>query len=85
MCKTEVEYVGETKLVHTEKLPNGSKFAYGYDSKDRVTAISQSDENGESNSKIVEKTVKSLYCPNHNKVFILNCKKNIYVRFCCLI
>ena len=37
-------------VVREETLPNGSKFAYGYDENDNVTAITQSTEEGEENS-----------------------------------
>ena len=36
--------------MRSEKLPNGSKFAYGHDGSDRVTSISQSTGEGEENS-----------------------------------
>ena len=36
--------------MRSEKLANGSKFAYGHDGSDRVTSISQSTEEGEENS-----------------------------------
>ena len=48
--KTEIEYVDKSSLVKTQKLPNGSKFSYGYDCADRLTAITQSTEEGEENS-----------------------------------
>lgn len=47
--KTEYEYIFGTNIVRTQKLPNGSKFAYGYDSDDTVTSITQSTEEGEEN------------------------------------
>ena len=37
-------------MVREEKMPNGSKFAYGYDENDTVTSITQSTEEGEENS-----------------------------------
>ena len=43
-------YKDGTDIVCEEQLPNGSKFAYGLDSDDGVTAISQSTEEGEENS-----------------------------------
>ena len=48
--KTEYEYISGTNVVREEKMPNGSKFAYGYDENDTVTSISQSTEEGEENS-----------------------------------
>ncbi|MBE7061823.1 MAG: RHS repeat-associated core domain-containing protein, partial [Clostridiales bacterium] len=48
--KTEYNINENTSEVLEEKLPNGSKFAYGYDKEGRVTAISQSTEEGEENS-----------------------------------
>ena len=48
--KTEVEYVDKTTLVKTQKTAGGTTFAYGYDLADRVTAITQSTEDGEENS-----------------------------------
>lgn len=48
--KTTYDYVDGTNIVREESLPNGSKFAYGRDCDDTVTAISQSTENGEENS-----------------------------------
>ncbi|MBR1983884.1 MAG: RHS repeat protein, partial [Clostridia bacterium] len=48
--KTQFEYVDKSGLVKTEKLPNGSKFSYGYDLADNLTAITQSTEDGEENS-----------------------------------
>lgn len=47
--KTEYEYIPGTNIVRTEKLPNGSKYSYGYDAEDRVTGITQSTEEGEGN------------------------------------
>lgn len=37
-------------MVKSETLPNGSRLAYGHDVNDRVTAITQSTEDGEENS-----------------------------------
>ena len=48
--KTKYEYVAGTSVVGEEVLPNGSKFTYGRDYDDTVTAISQSTEEGEENS-----------------------------------
>ncbi len=48
--KTKFVYKDGTNVVCEEQLPNGSKFAYGHDSDDSVTAISQSTEEGEENS-----------------------------------
>lgn len=48
--KTKFSYVDGTSTVREEVLPNGSKFAYGRDYDDTVTAISQSTEEGEENS-----------------------------------
>ena len=48
--KTEYEYISGTNVVRTQKLPNGSKFAYGHDESDTVTSITQSTEEGEENS-----------------------------------
>ena len=48
--KTEIEYVDGTNIVREQKLPNGSKFVYGHDSDDSVSAISHSTEDGEENS-----------------------------------
>ena len=48
--KTEYEYISGTNVVREEKLPNGSKFAYGHDESDAVTSITQSTEEGEENS-----------------------------------
>lgn len=48
--KTKFGYVDGTNIVREKALPNGSKFAYGYDYTDTVTAISQSTEDGEENS-----------------------------------
>ena len=48
--KTEVEYVDKTTLLKTQKTAGGTTFAYGYDLADRVTAITQSTEDGEENS-----------------------------------
>ena len=48
--KTKFGYVDGTSTVCEELSPNGSKFAYGRDYDDTVTAISQSTEEGEENS-----------------------------------
>ena len=48
--KTEYEYISGTNVVRSQKLPNGSKFAYGHDENDAVTSITQSTEEGEENS-----------------------------------
>lgn len=48
--KTEYEYIPRTNVVRSQKLPNGSKFAYGHDVDDTVTSITQSTEEGEENS-----------------------------------
>ena len=48
--KTEYEYIPGTNVVRSQKLPNGSKFSYGHDQNDQVTAITQSTEEGEENS-----------------------------------
>ena len=48
--KTEYEYIPGTNVVRTQKLPNGSRFSYGHDQNDQVTAITQSTEEGEENS-----------------------------------
>ena len=48
--KTKFGYIDGTSSVREEILPNGSKFAYGRDYADTVTAISQSTEDGEENS-----------------------------------
>ena len=37
-------------MVRSQKLPNGSKFAYGHDANETVTRITQSTEEGEENS-----------------------------------
>ncbi|MDE7395565.1 MAG: hypothetical protein K2M95_05570 [Clostridiales bacterium] len=48
--KTQIEYVDGTSIVRTTTLPNGSKFSYGHDESDTVTAITQSTSEGEENS-----------------------------------
>ena len=48
--KTEYEYISGTNVLRSQKLPNGSKFAYGHDVDDTVTSITQSTEEGEENS-----------------------------------
>ena len=48
--KTQLLYTDGTNIVREEVLPNGSKFAYGHDYDDSVTAISHSTEEGEENS-----------------------------------
>ena len=48
--KTKYGYKDGTTVVRETVLPNGSKFAYGRDADDTVTAISQSTEDGEENS-----------------------------------
>ena len=48
--KTQVNYVDNANMVESQTLPNGAKFAYGRDIDDRVTAITQSTEEGEENS-----------------------------------
>ena len=55
-CKTEYEYISGTNIVRTQKLPNGSKFAYGHDESDAVTSITQSTEEGEENSNSTSHT-----------------------------
>ena len=48
--KTEYKYISGTNVVRSQKLANGSKFAYGHDESDTVTSITQSTEEGEENS-----------------------------------
>ncbi len=57
--KTEFEYIDGTMTVKARKLPNGSKFAYGYDSDGNVTAITQSTADGESNGTEIKYTLGS--------------------------
>lgn len=47
---TEYEYIEGTTIVRSVKYPNGSRFAYGHDAEDTVTAITQSTAEGEENS-----------------------------------
>jgi len=54
--KTEYEYTEGTNLVKTAKSPNGGKFGYGRDLSDRITAITQSTEDGEENSTTTKYT-----------------------------
>ena len=90
--KTKYAYADGTNAVCARTLPDGSKFAYGYDYDDTVTAISQSTEDGEGNStqkiyrhgEVVElssgnNTVKYEYDGKRRttKVF-LNDDKNVY-------
>ena len=46
----EYEYIEGTTVVRSVKYPNGSRFAYGRDIDDTVTAIMQSTAEGEENS-----------------------------------
>lgn len=46
----EYEYIEGADVVRSEKRANGSTFAYGHDSGDTVTAITQSTAEGEENS-----------------------------------
>ena len=46
----EYEYIEGTTIVRSVKYPNGSRFAYGHDAEDSVTAITQSTAIGEENS-----------------------------------
>ena len=48
--KTKYGYKNGTTVVRETVLPNGSKFAYGHDTDDTVTSITQSTEDGEENS-----------------------------------
>lgn len=48
--KTEYEYITDTDTVRTHTLPNGSKFSFGHDAENNVTAITQSTDDGEGNS-----------------------------------
>ena len=57
--KTEYEYISGTNVVRSQKLPNGSKFAYGHDESDTVTSITQSTEEGEENST----QTRYCFCP----------------------
>ena len=57
--KTELEYIDGTTTVKARKFPNGSKFAYGYDSDGNVTAITQSTDGGESNGTEIKYTLGS--------------------------
>ncbi len=54
--KTRIEYVDNSDNVSTKTLPNGGKLSYGYDIDDNVTSITQSTEDGESNSNQTEYT-----------------------------
>ena len=48
--ETKYEYAGGTNVVRTEILPNGSRRSYGHDPEHRVSAVTQSTEDGEENS-----------------------------------
>ncbi len=54
--KTQIEYAANSDNVSTKILPNGGKLSYGYDIDDNVTSITQSTEDGESNSNQTEYT-----------------------------
>ena len=47
--KTSYNYSANNGSLRSEQLPNGSKFAYGYDTAGNLTAVSQSTEDGEEN------------------------------------
>ena len=47
--KTSYNYSANDDSLRSEQLPNGSKFAYGYDTRGNLTAVSQSTEDGEEN------------------------------------
>ena len=66
--KTEYAYADGTNAVCARTLPDGSKFAYGYDYDDTITSISQSTEEGEENS------TQKIY--SHGEVVELNSGNN---------
>lgn len=78
--KTKFGYVDGTSTVREEVLPNGSKFAYGRDYDDTVTAISQSTEDGEENStqKVYRYgAVVELKSGNNNVKYAYNHKRKL--------
>ena len=66
----ETELVFAEDLLTEEKLPNESKYAYGYDEDGRVTAISHSTVSGEANSteKVYNNGVMTMLTSGNNKV-----------------
>ncbi len=93
--KTEYEYAQGTNAVRAKKLPNGGKFAYGYDANGRVTGITQSTDDGEENStqtaytcgevtelKSGNNVVRYEYDHKRRKTAVyLNDKNNAYVTY----
>ena len=78
--KTKFNYVDGTSTVREEVLPNGSKFAYGRDYDDTVTAISQSTEDGEENfTQKVRRcgVVVELKSGNNNVKYAYNHKRKL--------
>lgn len=55
--KTTFDYERDGVTVKAERLPNGSKLAYGRDKDGTVTAITHSTENGEENSNVQTRTL----------------------------
>ena len=68
--KTQLLYSDGANIVREEVLPNGSKFAYGHDYDDSVTAISHSTEEGEENStqKIYQNGVLTEVRSGNNRI-----------------
>ncbi len=68
--KTQLLYTDGANIVREEVLPNGSKFAYGHDYDDSVTAISHSTEEGEENStqKIYQNGVLTEVRSGNNRI-----------------
>ncbi len=76
--KTQLSYVDGASIVKSKTLPNGSKFAYGYDGNDTVTAITQSTECGEENSTQTAYTcgaVTKLTSGNNTVEYVYDSKK----------
>lgn len=68
--KAQLLYADGANIVREEVLPNGSKFAYGHDYADSVTAISHSTEEGEENStqQIYQNGVLTEVCSGNNRI-----------------
>ena len=68
--KTQLLYTDGANIVREEVFPNGSKFAYGHDYDDSVTAISHSTGEGEENStqKIYQNGVLTEVRSGNNRI-----------------
>ena len=68
--ESETEFIYSGDKMTEQKLPNGSKFAFGYDENGRVNSVSHSTDSGEANSteKVYNNGMLTMLSSGNNKV-----------------